>query len=1409
VTELPSGEGLTAVQQADLEAFSQLREWTQTLLGLQLCGPDGGESDLLGYRDHPSATLDLTHAHPSGLAMLLAGRRSRLSDLVREPGALADARRRARTVRAVAARLCRLHGVPAGQLAVGMAAWGEDRERRTHAPVLLRAAGLRPRGHGEEDFDLDLAPATRLNPVLVEHLRIEYGVPLDANLLAELAAGHASGLNGFDPLPMLERLAETCADVPGFEVQPRLVVGVFPEVVPALVAELEARGPGLLKHPTLRLLTGPFSDASTTVPVGDAHAATVLDADTDQQIVVDAAVRGGRVAVHAPAGSGATQLLADVVAALVADGQRSLLLSSYADEIADVRRRLDEVGLADLVLDIGADPHDGARVAMDLLGAIVAAHPDDPDGLSDTAGGWPGPGAHGSHGAGHRAEVAEPDDGLTAMTADEAEAVSRRHAALLAGHAEAMHRRHEPWGVSAYAAQVALAELTAMRPAPRSRVRLSAEVLEQLNPHKIAELRGTLREAAGIGAFRVPPSADPWYAARVTSRLEGDLALQHARALADEQLGAARAILDPAFEEVGFPAATTVSDYGAGLRLLDQVRGTLEIFRPEAWDSSVREAVAATASREWRTTRGVQLGSMARRRIQRRTRKLLRPGAPPADLHGALVRLEQQREAWERFIGGGSRPAVPSAYEEARRAYAALTERLDWLAPRLSTTPQGGDLVGTPLDALQERLAALAERGETLAVRPKVVGLMDALQEAGLGPLLEDLAIRTVGPDLVGSELDLVWWASVLARISALEPRYAAHDGQALRAAAEQFADADNAVRRGQAALLRAAVAQRVRAAVAAHPEQVAELRAWAGVSPGEHGGALLARPRVALPVARLLTRCADVVAAISPCWALSPLLTTSVLPPDVHVDVVVIGQAQSVDLARTAPAIARGTSIVVVGDPHRYGGVPQGDSLADIALRRFGQVTLHTAYRPVSARVASLAAAVMAHLDESRATEQLTLPAADGVVERVDAVRLDRVDGVGVLAPGASAIESTDQEVEHVVALVLDHARNRPGSSLAVVALNRLHADRIRDAVRLERGVHPAVAAFFDADAAEPFVVVDATEVAGLVRDVVLVTVGYGRTPHGRMLHQFGLVGESGGAELLLSAVTRARESIVVVCGFGLDDLDPARLKTPGARALRDVLATAAAAGVSQPPTARAEIDLTETRSPASSSGSGSASASSADHRAGLDALLEDFAQRLEAAGFEVRRSVPVGWGVSGATSGMSGTGGSASAVDLPIEMAVRDPDSGRQLAVESDGPAYVAMASVRERDRARAEGLARLGWDHLRIWSTDIFRDPAREVARVQQALRPSTRGRDDLLINRAPGAAATAPAPESSTQTQTPTPTPTPTRSPTQPPTASPSSTPAQTRDDTDIGWGEIPPAPDSHDQWLHEQRPPHWD
>ena len=70
------------------------------------------------------------------------------------------------------------------------------------------------------------------------------------------------------------------------------------------------------------------------------------------------------------------------------------------------------------------------------------------------------------------------------------------------------------------------------------------------------------------------------------------------------------------------------------------------------------------------------------------------------------------------------------------------------------------------------------------------------------------------------------------------------------------------------------------------------------------------------------------------------------------------------------------------------------------------------------------------------------------------------------------------------------------------------------------------------------------------------------------------------------------------------------------------------------------------------------------------------------------------------------------------PIDLAVEDPHHPGRLAVavESDGPGYAGMSSARDRDRLRAEHLGRLGWQHVRVWTRDAFRDPARDVARIR---------------------------------------------------------------------------------------------
>ena len=68
-------------------------------------------------------------------------------------------------------------------------------------------------------------------------------------------------------------------------------------------------------------------------------------------------------------------------------------------------------------------------------------------------------------------------------------------------------------------------------------------------------------------------------------------------------------------------------------------------------------------------------------------------------------------------------------------------------------------------------------------------------------------------------------------------------------------------------------------------------------------------------------------------------------------------------------------------------------------------------------------------------------------------------------------------------------------------------------------------------------------------------------------------------------------------------------------------------------------------------------------------------------------------------------------------IDLAVRDPKNPGQfiLGIECDGASYHSSATARDRDRLRQQVLENLGWKIYRIWSTDWFKNPQREIAKL----------------------------------------------------------------------------------------------
>jgi very-short-patch-repair endonuclease len=207
-----------------------------------------------------------------------------------------------------------------------------------------------------------------------------------------------------------------------------------------------------------------------------------------------------------------------------------------------------------------------------------------------------------------------------------------------------------------------------------------------------------------------------------------------------------------------------------------------------------------------------------------------------------------------------------------------------------------------------------------------------------------------------------------------------------------------------------------------------------------------------------------------------------------------------------------------------------------------------------------------------------------------------------------------------------------------------------------------------------EPFDVKNLENVQGDERDVVIISVTYGRDPTGNFYQRFGPINTEGGERRMNVLFTRARERVEVFCSFDPGDIQVSGSSKPGLRAFRGYLQYASGESWAE--------GLVTGKAPDS------------DFEVAV-------AHALSRRGYEVKAQI----GVSG----------------YFIDLAVVDPERPDRflLGIECDGATYHSAKSARDRDRLRQEHLERLGWRLERIWSTAWFRNPEAEVDRIAKRL------------------------------------------------------------------------------------------
>ena len=443
------------------------------------------------------------------------------------------------------------------------------------------------------------------------------------------------------------------------------------------------------------------------------------------------------------------------------------------------------------------------------------------------------------------------------------------------------------------------------------------------------------------------------------------------------------------------------------------------------------------------------------------------------------------------------------------------------------------------------------------------------------------------------------------------------------------------------------------------------------------------------IPIRQLVKRAGTALQELKPCFMMGPLSVAQYLEQGtLKFDLVVMDEASQLRPEEALGAVARGSQLVVVGDPKQLPPtsffdrmIDSGDdededeapaaisgmeSILDICQQLFSPVrSLRWHYR---SHHESLIAFSNHHFYKNLIVFPSPYAKNPGLGVKYRYVR-----------GGLYKDRQNVPEAQRLVDAALEHMIKRPDESLGVVTLNQTQRELIEELLDKKLKTFDEGAEFMGRWEAEgwPFFVKNLENVQGDERDVIFISTTFGKAPGTDKVRQnFGPISRPDGWRRLNVLFTRSKRRIELFTSLAPEDIIVDERTPLGTKALRDYLDFAK----------RGVLVTTD------------------ENERDPDSDFEvSVANVVTALGYEVKPQL----GVAG----------------FFIDMAVRNPDRpGEFLAgIECDGATYHSGFSVRDRDRIRQEILESLGWRGRihRIWSTDWFYNPRRETERLRNFL------------------------------------------------------------------------------------------
>lgn len=1043
-----------------------------------------------------SAQLELTHAHPSGIAQLFASGKVTLQALFRDSGMLRAAGRRLDRVFEDRDNKAHENGVSELSLVVGVASWSGN-----HVPVLTYPVRvIRDSGKDETYATIYFSGNVRLNHALVLRLQ-ERGVNLSEDALFD-GANYESGTP--ETSAVFDAICASARSVfPDFDIERDIVLGCFTDSGSRFLAEsaqiLQALKVGNAGNTMIDAVAGD-ERALQELAANDRQEYSPLDVDPHGEYEVgdvDNVVRyasglaanGVSLALDVDAGSDSASIAAAISSRCVLAGKSILYVPNVMEQQRRFRHALSANEISSLALDV-SDSHLAKHVDSQLIAAVGA-----------------------------RQSVASS---RFEQVCDELVGVKTRLNRYLGD----LHGVDERWGVSAYHTMQNLAAIAMLPTHPCTHVRLDVAAARSLSGH-LDEWAQKLHQADELGEFTIKPEDTPWFGASLFNENEAVAVYQRVVDVLLKLLPAAREHVKSTVQNCGFPVPATAREWGRQVTVLKNLRRVLDVFQADIFERDLSAMIEASKPKAVRKREGTVMGFWERRRHIKEARSLLRVGAKVDDLHEALKIVAQQAAQWRTFVPHGGWPVLPPKLDEIVSTQELLDRNLVALDAVLSTTRLGADLENVEFTKLDERLQALHDNRASLDTLPGRCVIERDLRGVGLEDLVCDLRRRNVTGSALDGELHLAWWTTVFEDIVNSSAIISNQDGSAMQDASDRFVQVDTEHVRSVGPMVQQETLKRLCELLFSRSQEANQLHTT------------LASNSSGVTFTKLMNSHADLLLAAKPIMVAMPSTLTMMTEFKPIVDIVILDSVEHLSNIELLSILARARQVVVIAHKNTVSSQSVNDLISVLP-------SVHVKSR------ATRRSLRLANFLENHGYGSLR---HDVPVDKMQGkVKLHQVEASGVPVMSTGLIESSQREIDEVVSLIKQRAttftvvpssyvlavvtltsvfRNRLGAELKALAIKDENMNRFLRHVRL----------------------VDASESVGAAATDVILSLCYAKTSHGRLLQQFGVLEEEGGKGILLDSLALARRNLDIVCAFKSSDMEDERLHQDGPKLLKELL--------------------------------------------------------------------------------------------------------------------------------------------------------------------------------------------------------------------------------------------------------------